>query len=597
MINMMPLNILKPTMSKPRRKKDNFPEVENPKAIFKRLFGYAWRYKFVFIAAIVSLIVVALSNTGFLAIIKQVTDEGFVEKAVGKQLLLPLMLMGLMAVRAFSGFASTYTMRVIARRVVEDFRKEMFQKLMLLPVHYFDVRSTGELVAKFTYDIERLSVTVSRSWFVVLRDVLTVIGLVGYMLYLDWRLTLIFAAILPLIGMYIKKITPKLKANAHRVQQSMGDMTKTAEEAISGQRIVKIFGGQNFETKRFSEIVKNNRMIELRLTRISGLSSFVVELFAALALALVIYYAIGNFTAGEFAAFVGALLMLISPLKNIAKSNEDFQTGLAAAQSVFDVMDTEPELDTGMVELDRAKGAIEFKEVSLSYEGADGLALDQLSFHIQPGEKVALVGQSGGGKTTLINLLPRFYEQQQGQIFLDGVDVRDMKLSNLREQFALVSQDIVLFNDTIFNNIAYGSEQEVTEAQVLAAAQAAHAWDFIQHFPQGLQHEIGDRGVRLSGGQRQRIAIARAILKDAPILLLDEATSALDTESEQHVQAALDGLMQNRTSIVIAHRLSTIENADRILVLDKGKVVESGSHDALISQAGRYAKLYKKQFS
>ncbi len=584
-------------MSKPRRKKISSTNVANPKAIYKRLFTYAWRYKLVFFAAIVSLLVVAISNTGFLAIIKEVTDEGFVEKAEGKQLILPLLLMALMTVRAFSGFASTYTTRVIARRIVEDFRKEMFQKMMFLPVHYFDARSAGELVSKFTYDIERLSTTVSRSWFVFIKDVLTVLGLVGYMLYLDWQLTLIFAVILPFIGMYITKITPKLKTNANRVQESMGDMTKTAEEAIAGQRIVKIFGGQSFEIKRFSDIVKNNRVIELRLTRISGLSSFVVEFFAALALAMVIYYAIGNFSAGEFAAFVGALLMLISPLKNIAKSNEDFQTGLAAAQSVFDVMDTNPEHDDGSIAMGRAKGMIEFDRVSLRYENAERPALDDLSFSIAAGEKVALVGRSGGGKTTLVNLLPRFYEQQEGLIKLDGVDLRAIKLGDLRKQFALVSQDIVLFNDTIFNNIAYGTERDVSELEVVEAAKAAHAWDFIKDLPNQLQNEIGDRGVRLSGGQRQRIAIARAILKDAPILLLDEATSALDTESEQHVQAALDSLMQTRTSIVIAHRLSTIENADRIMVLHEGKVIESGSHKELVKQGKHYAKLYKKQFS
>lgn len=584
-------------MNKSGRNKEQPPVIKNPKILYKRLFQYAWRYKFVFLCALVSLLILSISNTGFLAVIKQVTDVGFVEKAEGKQLVLPLMLMALMTVRAFSGFASTYSMRYVARHVVEDFRNEMFHKMMLLPVRYFDARSAGELVSKFTYDVERLSVTVTQSWFGVLRDILTVMGLIGYMLYLDWQLTLIFAVIMPFIGIYIKKVTPKLKTNAHHVQTSMGDMTKTAEEAISGQRIVKIFGGQVFENNRFSSIVKNNRKIELRLTRITGMSSLVVEIFSALALALIIYYAIGSFTAGEFAAFVGALLMLISPLKNIAKSNEDFQTGLAAAQSLFGVIDTAAELDEGDIVVARAKGQIEFKNVSLQYDNTERPALNQLSFSIEAGEKVALVGRSGGGKTTLVNLLPRFYEQQQGLILLDGIDVRAMKLTSLRDQFALVSQDVVLFNDTIFNNIAYGSKREVTEAVVIDAAKAANAWEFIQRLPGGLQNEVGDRGIRLSGGQRQRIAIARAILKDAPILLLDEATSALDTESEQHVQAALDRLMQNRTSLVIAHRLSTIENADRILVLDQGEIIESGTHDALVQLGGHYAKLYQKQFS
>jgi subfamily B ATP-binding cassette protein MsbA len=417
------------------------------------------------------------------------------------------------------------------------------------------------------------------------------------MLYLDWRLTLVFASILPFVTLYLKKVTPKLKSNANNVQYSMGQLTKSTEETISGQRIVKIFGAQNFEYQRFAEIASNNRRIELRLTRISGLSSFVVEFFAALALALIIYYAMGSFSVGEFTAFVGALLMLIAPIKHIAAANEDFQVGLAAAQSIFEVMDAVPEQDEGVIEIGRAKGAIEFKNVTLQYENASGVALDNISLNIRAGEKIALVGRSGGGKTTLVNLLPRFYELQQGTVLLDGVDVRTMKLTSLREQFALVSQDIVLFNDTIFNNIAYGVLRGASEDEVIAAAKAAHAWEFIQKLPNGLQNEVGDRGVRLSGGQRQRIAIARAILKNAPILLLDEATSALDTESEQHVQAALDALMQNRTSIVIAHRLSTIVNSDRIMVMEQGKIIESGSHNELINVNGHYAQLYQKQFN
>lgn len=584
-------------MAKPRRSKEKSPEISNAKEIYLRLFRHAWRYKYVFVTSILSLVVLSASNTGFLALIKQVTDEGFVKKAADQTVLLPLMLFGLMVLRGVAGFVSIYTMRVVARRVVEDFRKDMFSKLMYLPVEYFDARSSGSLVSKFGFDIERLSTATTRSWLNVLRDVLTVVSLIGYMLYLDWRLTLVFASILPFVALYLKKVTPKLKSNAKSVQNSVGEMTKTAEEAIGGQRIVKIFGAQDFEFTRFAEIVTHNRRIELRLTRISGLSSFVVEFFAALSLAMVIYYAMSSFSVGEFAAFVGALLMLISPIKHIAAANEDFQVGLTAAQSIFDVIDARPEQDEGTVEMARAQGEIEFRNVTLRYENASGVALDNLSFTIKAGEKVALVGRSGGGKTTLVNLLPRFYELQQGMILLDGVDIRALKLKSLREQFALVSQDIVLFNDTIFNNIAYGVLRNATEAEVIAAAKAAHAWDFIQQLPNGLQNEIGDRGVRLSGGQRQRIAIARAILKNAPILLLDEATSALDTESEQHVQAALDTLMQSRTSIVIAHRLSTIENADRIMVMDHGRIVEAGSHHELINLNGHYAKLYQKQFS
>ena len=584
-------------MSKSSRKKDHKPHIANAKMLYVRLFGYVWAHKLLFLTTIAATAVLAASNTGFLALIKQLTDDGFVKQSANKLNILPLMLFGLMTVRALAGYISNYSMRLIARRIVETMRKSAFSQMMLLPAKFYDANQTAIMVSKLTYDTERLSSACSRAALNVLRDILTLVGLVGYMLYLDWRLTLVFAAVTPVMALYLRKMTPKLRANAQRVQQGIGEMTKVAEEAISGQRIVKIFGAQAYENERFSEVVSKNRQLEMRTTRIAGLNSLVVEVLAAVALALVVYYALGRFTVGEFAAFVGALLMLIAPIKHITAANEDFQNGLAAAQSVFDVIDTPPELNEGDKQIARANGEIEFKNVTVRYDNAKKPAIDNLSFVIKPGEKVALVGRSGGGKTSLVNLLPRFYEPQQGFILLDGIDIRALELKNLRSQFSLVSQDIILFNDSIFNNIAYGALRHASEAEVIAAAKAAHAWEFIQQLPQGLQNEIGDRGVRLSGGQRQRIAIARAILKNAPILLLDEATSALDTESEQHVQAALDALMQNRTSIVIAHRLSTIENADRILVMEQGKIVEFGSHHDLLKQNGYYSKLYQKEFN
>lgn len=584
-------------MSKRSRKKHNLPQIKNAKALFWRIFSYAWQHKYIFAITIFATAVLSLSNTAFLALIKKVTDEGFASQAASQTFLLPIMLFVLMALRGVAGFVSMYSIRWIARRIVETLRREAFGKLMHMPVSFFDAQSTGVMVSKLTYDAERLSNVTTRTAMNVLRDVLTVVGLVGYMLYLDWKLTLIFAVVAPFMVLYLRKTTPKLRTNAKKVQLAVGEMTSASEEAISGQRIVKIFGAQDYETQRFSDVVIENRDLELRSARITGLNSFVIEILAALALALVVYYALGSFSVGEFAAFVGALLMLISPIKHITSANEDLQIGLAAAQSVFEVIDAPTEVDEGGRHLDKVKGEIEFKNVSLRYENAKGLALDDLCFTVKPGEKVALVGRSGGGKTSVVNLLPRFYEMQQGLILLDGVDVRALSLRDLRAQFSLVSQDIVLFNDTIFNNIAYGVLRDTSEEEVINAAKAANAWEFIQQLPNGLQNEIGDRGVRLSGGQRQRLAIARAILKNAPILLLDEATSALDTESEQHVQAALDVLMQNRTSLVIAHRLSTIENADRILVMNKGKIVESGSHKELLKVKGYYTKLYQKEFS
>jgi subfamily B ATP-binding cassette protein MsbA len=566
------------------------------KALYLRMLQYALRYWKVFAASILGLMVFSATNTGFLATIKLVTDAGFVKQDSTMVRFLPLMLFGLLALRAFAGFASTFAMRWVARRVVEDLRVETFAKLMTLPVSFFDSHSAGTVTSKLTYDTEQMASAATTAAVSSVRDTLTIVGMVAYMLYLDWRLTMIFVVTAPVMALYLKKMTPKLRDAGKTVQGTMGEMTQVAEEACSGQRMVKIFGGAQYELDRFASVVAKNRHMQLRLTRVSGVNSMVIEMLAAISLGAVVFYSMGKFTAGEFAAFIGALMMLIPPIKSLTKMNETVQIGVAAAQSVFGLIDNGPEEDLGKQLIQRARGEIEFKLVGLRYEGAKGNALNQLSFVIKPGEKLALVGRSGGGKTTLVNLLPRFYENQQGVVLLDGLDTRAIQLSNLREQFALVSQDVVLFNGTVFNNIAYGSLRGATEEQVIAAAKAAHAWEFIQQLPKGLYSEIGDRGVRLSGGQRQRIAIARAILKDAPILLLDEATSALDTESERHVQAALDELMQNRTSIVIAHRLSTIENADRILVMEHGEIVESGTHNSLLAQDGYYAKLYQKQF-
>lgn len=560
------------------------------------MLRYAWRHWQVFVLSVLALAIYSATNTGFLAAIKLVTDQGFVNQDPQKVGLLPWMLFGLLALRAFSGFASSFSMRWVARRVVERIRLDAFQRLMTFPVSYFDANSAGAVTSKFTYNAEQMAGASTRVIMSAVRDSLTILGMIGYMLYLNWHLTMIFAVMAPLMAYYLRKMTPLIRASGKAVQESVGDMTRVLEESVGGQRVVKIFGGSDYENRRFAQAAGMNRRMQIRLGRIAGINSMVIELIAAAGLAWVVYYAVGKFSAGEFAAFIGAILMLIAPIKSLTNLNEDIQVGVAAAQSVFGLMDTAAEDDSGSKTLERARGEIEFRHVYLCYDNAKRNALHEVNFKIMPGEKVALVGRSGGGKSSLISLLPRFYDLQQGLILLDGIDIRALALRNLRAQFALVNQDVILFNDTVFNNIAYGVLRDVSEAEVIAAAQAAYAWEFIQQLPGGLQSEIGDRGVRLSGGQRQRLAIARAILKDAPVLLLDEATSALDTESEKHVQAALDSLMQGRTTLVIAHRLSTIVNADRILVMDKGELVESGTHDELLARDGHYAKLYRKQF-
>ncbi|OGV71891.1 MAG: lipid A export permease/ATP-binding protein MsbA [Methylophilales bacterium RIFCSPHIGHO2_02_FULL_57_10] len=566
------------------------------KTLYLRLLRYAWRHWPVFLLSIGALAVFSATNTGFLASIKMVTDQGFVQRDPAKIGLLPWILFGLLALRALAGFIAGFSMRWVARRVVERIRLDAFSRLMALPVSFFDAHSAGVVTSKLTYDAELMSKVSTNVAVTLVRDSLTILGMIGYMLYLDWRLTMIFVVMTPLIAAYLRGMTPLLRNAGKTVQESVGSMTRISEEAVSGSRVVKIFGGGEYEYDRFADAAGLNRRMQIRLGRISGINSMVVELIAAASLSLIVYYAVGTFSAGEFAAFIGAVLMLIAPVKSLTNLNEDLQVGLVAAQSVFGLMDTPPESDSGTGQLARARGEIELRHITLRYDNARRDALSDVNLVIRPGEKVALVGKSGGGKTSLVNLLPRFYELQQGEILLDGVNVRELTLSALRSQFALVSQDVTLFNDTVFNNIAYGTLRGASEADVIAAAEAAYAWEFIQQLPDGLQSEIGDRGVRLSGGQRQRLAIARAILKNAPILLLDEATSALDTESEKHVQAALGRLMQGRTTLVIAHRLSTIENADRILVMEKGQIIEMGTHAELLAKDGHYAALYRRQF-
>ena len=565
------------------------------KGLYKRLFKYSWKYKYVLFISVIALIVLSLTNTAFLVIIKKITDQGFVNHSEHRSLSLALMLLGVMFTRAISGLVSSYSMDWVSSKVVESLRCDAFKRVMHFPISYFDKNSSSFIVSKITYDAEQLSNVATKITLTLIKDGLTIIGIIAYMLYLDWQLTLVFSLLAPLMAIYLSAMSPRLRLAGKTVQETMGRMTMASDEAISGQRIVKIFGSSQYEILRFSKIAAKIRQMNTKLSRLYSLNSFTVELLAAIALSSIVFYSFGKFTAGEFAAFFGALLMLIAPIKNLTAVNDRNQVGLSAAQSVFGLIDQDLELDSGVKNIKRAKGNINFNDVSFKYENTKQNVLKNINLNIKAGEKIALVGKSGGGKTTLVNLIPKFYNIDKGKILLDGIDIRELKLQSLRNQFSLVSQDTILFNDTVFNNIAYGNlNKKVSRDDVKKAAIAANAWEFIDSLPNKLDNEIGDRGVRLSGGQRQRIAIARAILKNAPILLLDEATSALDSHSEKYVQAALDNLMKNKTTIVIAHRLSTVLNADRIVVIEKSEIIDSGSHRELMKRCKHYSSLYKK---
>lgn len=561
---------------------------------YKRLITYSLKYKSIIFLSICSLLVFAASNTGFLVLLKKITDEGLVEKNQEAIVFLPVALILLSLVRALSGFSSSYSLKWVSRKVVEDLRFDVFKNILTLPISFFDSHPAGNIVSKLTYETEQLAYVVVKVALDSLKDFLTLLGVIGYMFYLDWILTLMTISMIPIIAFYLKKISPKLRSTGKEIQETMGNMTQVSEEVIASQKIVRIFNAGLYELKRFSFFSERNRKMHTRLAKLSSGNSSFVEVISGLVFALIVFYAFQNFTAGEFTAFIAALLMLIGPIKKLTNITEQIQVGHAAATSVFKVMDEEKEKNSGHLKIKKIKGDIEFQNVSFLYPGSKKKVLDNVSFQISAGQKIALVGKSGGGKSTLVNLLPLFYQYQSGKILIDNKDIREYRIGDLREQMALVTQEITLFNDTVKSNIAYG--KRVGLDRIRQAAIAANASEFIDQLEKKYDHMIGDRGVKLSGGQKQRIAIARAIIKNAPILLLDEATSALDSESEKYVQKALDFLMKNRTSIVIAHRLSTVRNADKIIVVDSGKIVEEGTHESLVKRKGYYEKLYKKGF-
>ncbi len=570
-------------------------------ALYLRLLRHVRPYWKMFAGALLAMAVTAAAEPAIPALFKPLLDGSFVQKDETMIRLIPLVMIALFVVRGLADFASTYAISWVGSRLVMDLRSAMFRKLVAMPTQFYDNSSTGTLIAHIVFNVTQVTQSATSAITLLVRDTLTIAGLLAWLLWLNWKLTLIIIAIAPVAIFIIRKVSGRLRHINRQAQQNLGEITHVVEESVGAHKVVKIFGGQEYELERFGTAANNARRYFMKGISAAAANGPVVQLVAALGVALVVYIATrqalhGELTVGGFVSYLIAMLMIFGPVKRLTGVNEQLQRGLAAAEVVFELIDRDTETDTGTQVMGRARGALEFRHVTLNYSERPVPALNDINLSIQPGETVALVGASGSGKTSLVNLIPRFYTADSGQILLDGHAITDITLASLRANIALVSQDVVLFNDSIAANIAYGAQAGASEADIVRAAEAAHAMEFIREQPQGLQTMVGENGVKLSGGQRQRIAIARALLKNAPVLILDEATSALDTQSERHVQAALETLMQGRTTLVIAHRLSTIENADRIAVMQQGRIIEIGSHAELLAQNGAYAHLHRLQF-
>jgi subfamily B ATP-binding cassette protein MsbA len=570
--------------------------------LYLRLLSQVVPYWRVYAAAVLGMLITAATEVALPAAAKPFLDGTFVEKDPLLMRWIPAFIVLIFVARGIGSFLGSYASAWVGQRVVMDLRSRMFGKLLTLPLRYYSDTLSGNLISKFSFDVIQVAIAVTYVVTVLVRDGLTVIGLLAFLVWLNWKLTLITFATIPPIALAVRAFNRRLRHLTRQTQHSMGDITQVLQETIEGQKVVKIFGGQGYETRRFGQAVNRVRQLVMKEQAAAAANVPVVQLFAAIAVGVVIHQVTldvqaDRTTVGSFVSFIAAMLLVLAPLKRLTSVTEYVQRGLSAAESVFRVLDEEPEDDRGKIDLGRARGDIRLEGVSMTYPSAERPVLREITLHIRPGETVAVVGQSGSGKTTLANLLPRFHHPSAGRILIDGHDIEDIRLESLRANIGLVSQDVILFNDTVAANVAYGAKADATEAQIIAAAKAAHAWEFVQALPEGLDTLVGENGVKLSGGERQRLAIARTLLKNAPILILDEATSALDSESERQVQAGLEELMKGRTTVVIAHRLSTIEKADRIVVLSQGQVAEIGSHRELLARGGMYARLHQLQSS